>query len=63
MSMALTETAGGVSYDPGALDLLERLFWRDIWDAAPTEVAAEHGVARGGTSGRSRPRSPPTFPR
>jgi hypothetical protein len=42
--MAFGETEGGVRYDPLTLDLLERRFWRDIWEAVPAEVAAEHGI-------------------
>jgi GNAT superfamily N-acetyltransferase len=38
------ETKRGVSYDPAALDRVERRFWRDIWDSMPDEVASEHGV-------------------
>jgi GNAT superfamily N-acetyltransferase len=42
--MALARTKGGVEYDPGALDRVERHFWRDVWESAPAEVAEEHGV-------------------
>jgi hypothetical protein len=38
------ETSGGVAYDRRVLDLVERRFWRDIWDSVPAEVAAEKGV-------------------
>jgi len=38
------ETNGGVQYDPGALDRVERRFWREMWEAVPVEVAEEHGV-------------------
>lgn len=38
------ETKRGVSYDPAALDRVERRFWRDIWESVPPEAAAEHGV-------------------
>lgn len=38
------ETKRGVSYDPAALDRVERRFWRDIWDSMPHEAASEHGV-------------------
>jgi GNAT superfamily N-acetyltransferase len=41
-----SRTDGGVEYDPRALDLVERHFWRDIWDSVPVEVAAERGVER-----------------
>jgi GNAT superfamily N-acetyltransferase len=37
-------TEHGVSYDPPALDRVERHFWADIWESVPTEVAAGHGV-------------------
>jgi len=39
-------TDGGVAYDSRALDLVERHFWRDVWDSVPAEVAAERGVER-----------------
>lgn len=42
--MAFAETNGGVEYEPRALDRVERLFWGDIWDTVPAEVAAEHGI-------------------
>jgi hypothetical protein len=42
--MASAKTEGGVEYDPRALDVVERHFWRDIWEAAPAELAAEHGI-------------------
>jgi GNAT superfamily N-acetyltransferase len=38
------QTKNGVAYDPAALDRVERRFWRDIWESAPAEVAAEHGI-------------------
>jgi GNAT superfamily N-acetyltransferase len=38
------ETKRGASYDPAALDRIERRFWRDIWESVPAEVAAEHGI-------------------
>lgn len=43
--MAQHETAGGVAYDPGALDESEKRFWRDIWESVPTDVAGEKGIA------------------
>lgn len=42
--MALGETENGVHYDPGALDRVERRFWREIWQSVPAEVASEHGL-------------------
>lgn len=39
------ETAGGVAYDPRALDESEKHFWRDIWESVPTDVAREKGIA------------------
>jgi hypothetical protein len=42
--MAAGETNGGVRYDPRALDLVERRFWRDIWESAAAGVASERGV-------------------
>lgn len=42
--MSHHETAGGVAYDPGALDAGERLFWSDIWEAVPADLAREKGV-------------------
>jgi GNAT superfamily N-acetyltransferase len=38
------ETKRGVSYDPAALDRVERRFWRDIWESVPAAIAAEHGI-------------------
>jgi GNAT superfamily N-acetyltransferase len=38
------ETKRGVSYDPIALDRVERRFWCDIWGSVPHEVASEHGI-------------------
>jgi GNAT superfamily N-acetyltransferase len=38
------ETNRGVSYDPAALDHVERRFWRDIWQSMPHEVTSEHGI-------------------
>ena len=38
------ETKRGTSFDPAALDLVERRFWREIWESVPGEVAAEHGI-------------------
>jgi hypothetical protein len=37
-------TKGGTEFDPVALDRIEARFWRDLWDAVPPAVAAEHGV-------------------
>ncbi|HEX4729802.1 MAG TPA: GNAT family N-acetyltransferase [Solirubrobacterales bacterium] len=39
-------TKGGTEFDPAALDRTEARFWREIWDAVPAAVAAEHGVRR-----------------
>jgi GNAT superfamily N-acetyltransferase len=41
------ETKRGTSYDPIALDRVERRFWRDIWQSMPHELASEHGVELG----------------
>lgn len=38
------ETAGGVTYDPGALDEGERRFWGDVWESVPAGIAAERGI-------------------
>jgi GNAT superfamily N-acetyltransferase len=38
------ETKRGTSYDPAALDRVERRFWREIWQSMPHEVASEHGI-------------------
>jgi GNAT superfamily N-acetyltransferase len=43
-AMAFAKTDGGVEYDPGALDLVERAFWRESWESVPAEAAAEHGI-------------------
>jgi GNAT superfamily N-acetyltransferase len=42
--MALDRTNRGVEYDRRQLDRSEQLFWRDVWESVPAEVAAEHGV-------------------
>ncbi|HEX3324543.1 MAG TPA: hypothetical protein VHR65_05330 [Solirubrobacterales bacterium] len=43
--MAHGETENGVAYDPQAIDLVERHFWRDIWEeATPAEIARERGI-------------------
>ncbi len=39
-------TEGGTEFDPVALDLAERRFWREIWDAVPPAVAEAHGIRR-----------------
>jgi hypothetical protein len=39
-------TKGGTEFDPAALDRIEARFWRELWDAVPAAVAAEHGVRR-----------------
>jgi hypothetical protein len=39
-------TKGGTEFDPAALDRTEARFWRELWDAVPPAVAAEHGVRR-----------------
>lgn len=38
------ETKRGVSYDPAALDRVERRFWRDVWESMPHELTSEHGI-------------------
>jgi len=42
--MAGAETRSGVSYDAEALDRVERLFWRGIWESAGPELGAERGL-------------------
>ena len=42
--MADGKTAGGVEFDHGSLDRVEKRFWGDIWESVPVEVAAERGV-------------------
>jgi hypothetical protein len=42
--MASHETDDGSGVDRGRLDRVERRFWRDIWEAVPAGVAAEHGI-------------------
>jgi len=44
--MAPERTNGEVEYERRQLDRCERLFWREVWESVPDEVAAEHGVAR-----------------
>jgi hypothetical protein len=34
------------AFDAEALDLLEQRLWGEIWETAPTEVSAEHGVEK-----------------
>jgi GNAT superfamily N-acetyltransferase len=38
------EAKRGTSYDPVALDRVERRFWRDIWQSTPHEATSEHGI-------------------
>ena len=42
--MSAGRTRGGVAYDSVALDRVDRRFWREIWESAPDEVAAERGI-------------------
>lgn len=42
--MATGKTKSGVAYDSAALDPVDRRFWREIWESAPAEVAAERGI-------------------
>jgi GNAT superfamily N-acetyltransferase len=42
--MGAGETQNGVRYDTSVLDRGERLFWRDIWESVPAEIASEKGV-------------------
>lgn len=42
--MARGETKSGVAYDPEAMDLAERHFWRDIWETTPAAIARERGI-------------------
>jgi len=42
--MATHRTSGGTEYDSADLDRVERLFWRDCWRSAASEVAADHGI-------------------
>lgn len=44
--MPARTTKNGVTYEPVALDRVERRFWREIWDSVPAEVAEEHGIER-----------------
>jgi hypothetical protein len=37
-----------VAFDHAVLDATERLFWGDVWDATPADVAAEHGLESAG---------------
>jgi GNAT superfamily N-acetyltransferase len=43
-TMGSGETGGGGEYDRRSLDLVERRFWRDIWESVPAAVAAEKGI-------------------
>jgi GNAT superfamily N-acetyltransferase len=43
-AMVNHETAGGVAYNPRALDEGEKRFWRDIWESVPTGLAKKKGV-------------------
>jgi GNAT superfamily N-acetyltransferase len=38
------ETAGGIAYDPRALDEGERHFWRDVWESILAGIAKEKGI-------------------
>lgn len=38
------QTKSGYRFDPAALDLVERHFWREIWESTPPDTAAEHGI-------------------
>jgi GNAT superfamily N-acetyltransferase len=40
----MTEQADPVAYDPKALDETERRFWRECWESAPSDVAADRGI-------------------
>lgn len=42
--VAPQRTEGGVSFDPGLLNTVERRFWRGVWNTMPPDIAAEHGV-------------------
>ena len=42
--MASGETQSGIGYDSRVLDRVERRFWREVWEAVPPQIAAEHGV-------------------
>ncbi len=42
--MADGKTANGVEFDHRKLDRVEKRFWRDIWESAPADAAAEHGI-------------------
>jgi GNAT superfamily N-acetyltransferase len=37
-------TGGGFSYDRAALDRVERLFWRELWEAAAPDAIEEQGI-------------------
>jgi hypothetical protein len=43
--MAPVSKGGGTEFGPAALERAEARLWRDLWDAAPPAVAAEHGIA------------------
>lgn len=42
--MGSGKTASGIGFDHRALDLVERRFWRDVWESVPAGVAAERGI-------------------
>ena len=42
--MGAAETERGVRYETSVLDRGERLFWGDIWESVPADIAAEKGV-------------------
>jgi GNAT superfamily N-acetyltransferase len=42
--MERPRTKGGTPFEAAALDVVERGFWRGIWEAAPSELAAERGI-------------------
>lgn len=40
----MSDEAGGVAFDPGAMDAAERRFWRDLRATAVPDALTEHGV-------------------
>ncbi|MET0557672.1 MAG: hypothetical protein ABW065_03235 [Solirubrobacterales bacterium] len=42
--MANGMTGSGYGFDSERLDRVERRFWREIWESAPAEIAAERGI-------------------
>lgn len=43
----MERTPGGVPFDPTRLDMVERAFWRTLWESVPADAAGERGIETG----------------